>query len=219
MTGSKIFALIEKEAILELRRKYALLGILLFTATLVYLIYKSFNVLQGLNWAVMLWIVALFSGINAVAKSFTQDADGSAIYYYTLFTPQEVIVAKLIYNFLFVLLLIVLTYLGFSVLLDNQIKDLSLFTISVLGGSYGIATIYTFIAMVSSQSSQNNAVLMSVLSIPLSIPILLLLIKCTAVAMRLLQDSSVYKDVTMILGIDLLLTGCVFLLFAELWRD
>ncbi|MBK8700548.1 MAG: hypothetical protein IPN29_13855 [Saprospiraceae bacterium] len=101
------------------------------------------------------------------------------------------IIGKMIYNFLFLVLLTGLTYLGFSFFLGNAIRDFSLFMGGALLGVYGLSVIFTFIASVSAQGEGNNGVLMSVMAIPLTIPILLLLIKITAVAMGLLVDTAV----------------------------
>jgi heme exporter protein B len=203
---------------LELKRLHVLSSILVFCAILVYLIYKSFNRLQGLDWGILLWIVVLFSGINAITKSFSQDQHSTRIYNYTLFDPLEVLASKLIYNFLFIVLILTVTYFGFSFFMGQQIKDFSLFAIGSLIGCAGLSIIFTFISAISNQG-ENNAVMMSVMAIPVTIPIILLLIKITAVAMRLLQDTSVDDDVLMLSGIVLLLGGLVFFLFEELWRD
>lgn len=219
MAVSRIIAIIKKESLLEVRRKNALYGILLFCAVLVFLIYKSFNVLRGLEWNVMLWMTLLFSGINAIAKSFIQDGNESRLYFYTLFNPREVIAGKLLYNFGFLSLLFVMAFGGFSFFFEAEIKDFTLFISGAALGLMGLAVIFTFIASVSAQSDAGQGVMMSVMSLPLTVPVLLLLIKITAVAMRLITDTSVYEDVWMLAGIDLLLTGLLLLLFEYLWKD
>jgi heme exporter protein B len=218
MTLSHIVAILNKEVKLELRRKNALLGILLFSIILVYILYKSLNNIERLQWDALLWIVVLFSGINAIAKSFTQEDANTKIYYYTLYDPQEVIVAKLIYNFMFMMILFCLVLLGFSFFLKNGVKDQGLFFQGALLGILGLSTLFTFVASVSGQTN-NNSLLMTIMSLPLTIPIILLLIKITAVSMRLIQDTSVGKDLMMLAGVDLLLLGSVFILFGELWKD
>jgi heme exporter protein B len=160
----------------------------------------------------------LFSGINAIAKSFNQERDQTRIYYYSLCDPQDVIIAKIIYNYIFLVVLYLIVLFGFSFFVENKIVDYPLFFIASALGLFGLGVIFTFISSVSSQGA-NNTLMMSIMTLPLTIPIVLLLIKITAVSMRLMQDSSIYNDVMMILGIDLLLTGCVFLLFNELWKD
>lgn len=203
---------------LELKRLHVLSSILVFCVILVYLIYKSFNRLQGLEWGVMLWIVVLFSGINAITKSFSQDQSSTRIYNYTLFDPLEVLASKLIYNFLFIVLILMVSYIGFSFFLEQQIKDLPLFITGSLLGCLGLSIIFTFIAAISGQG-ENNAVMMSVMAIPVTIPVILLLIKITAVSMRLIQDTSVDNDLLLLGGIVLLLCGVIFFLFEELWKD
>jgi heme exporter protein B len=219
MTLAHIAAIIKKEGTIEFRRKHALFGILLFAVVLVYLIYKSFNRIEGLQWDVLLWIVVLFSGINAIAKSFSQESEASRMYYYTLFDAQEVIIAKTIYNFVFLAVIFILILGGFSFFIENPVKNFTLFFEGAILGILGLSVLFTFISSVSGQSGANNSMLMSIMSIPLTIPIVLLLIKITAVAMRLIQDSSVDKDLIMLGGIDLLLMGCMFILFGELWKD
>ncbi len=219
MTISHIIAIVKKEATIELRRKHALFGIFLFAIVLVYLIYKSFNRVEGLQWDVLLWIVVLFSGINAIAKSFSQESEASRLYYYTLFDAQEVIVAKTIYNFVFLFVIFVLILGGFSFFIENDVKNFVLFFEGAFLGVLGLSILFTFVSSISGQSGSNNSMLMSIMSIPLTIPIVLLLIKTTAVAMRLIQDSSVNNDLVMLGGIDLLLMGSMFILFGELWKD
>ncbi len=219
MTFRHILAIVNKEARIEFRRGHALFGVFLFAIVLVYLLYKSLNRVEGLNWDVLLWITVLFSGINAIAKSFSQESNDSKLYYYTLFDAQEVIVAKTIYNFIFLSVLFILILLGFSFFISNPIKDFSLFFKGAVLGVFGLSILFTFISSVSSQSGESNSLLMSIMAIPLSIPIVLLLIKITAVAMRMIQDSSVGEDLLMLGGIDLLITGVVFVLFGELWKD
>lgn len=219
MKLNKVWHLLRKEAILEFRNIYTLAGILLFASAVVFLIYKSFNALSGLSWIVMLFLSLLFSGINAVAKSFRAADDASRLFEYTLFAPEELILSKLIYNFLFLALIFGLVCLGFSVFLGFVIKDMSLFFIGIIGGLLGLSIIFTFLSSVSNQSGQRSSVLLSVMALPMTLPILLLLIKITTVAARLIQDTSVSSDIIMLLGIDLLLLGLVFLLFKELWKD
>ena len=219
MSVNKVLYLVKKELISEIRNIYTLIGIFLFTITIVFLVYKTFNTLSGLAWIAMLYITLLFSGINAIAKSFRTTDDDSRIFEYTLFNPQHVIISKLIYNFLFLLIIFILICLGFLFFLGFDIKDYSLFILGSLGGLIGLTTIFTFLSSVSNQNGQKSTVLLSVMALPLTIPIILLLLKITSVSARFIQDTSVMTDVSMLFGIDLLLLGLVFILFNELWKD
>ncbi len=173
----------------------------------------------GMEWNVMIWIVLLFAGINAIAKSFTQESNDTKIYYYNLVSPSEYIIAKLIYNFIYLLIIFCVVYMGFSFFMGNPVKEFSLFAKAAVLGVFGIATVMTLISAVSGESEGGGALLMSILALPLTIPIILLLIKIGASALHLIQDSSVGQDLWMLGGIDLLLLGLTFILFNEVWKN
>lgn len=218
MKVKHVIAIIKKDFDIEVRQKYAVAGTFLFAITTAYIIYKSFGEVVGMVWNVLAWIVVLFAGLNAIVKSFVQERKETYLYYYTLFGPLEVIVAKLIYNFLFTFF-ISLTVIGtFTVLLGNPVKDHSLFFQALVLGVLGISSVFTFVSSVSGTGSASST-LMSILALPLILPSILILERTTAVAMRLIQDSAVAEDLLILAGIDLLLIGMILLVFPGLWKE
>ena len=113
---NEIKALIDKEIRLELRQKYAINGMLLYIVSTVYVCYLSFrlktNHIDKITWNTLFWIIILFTAVNAIAKSFTQERYGRLLYYYTLANPVGIIVSKIIYNSI---LMLVLSLVGFGV--------------------------------------------------------------------------------------------------------
>jgi len=101
--------LIWKEIALEWRQRYALSGVLLYVISTVFVCYLSFNLkrnfLTPIVWNTLLWIILLFTAVNAIAKSFAQERHGRLLYYYTLSSPQAIIISKIIYNCLLMMLL------------------------------------------------------------------------------------------------------------------
>jgi heme exporter protein B len=203
---------------LELRQKHTLAGILLFIISTIFLVFKGFNEFIPQVWNVLLWVVIMFAGVNAIAKSFVQQNSDIAIFNYTIYNPQDLILAKLIYNFIFIILVIITTLLVFTVLGGNFIKDWSLFIKASLLGAFGLSNIYTFISAVA-LGENNNSTLMAILSFPLVIPIFLILLRVTSVSIGLMQDTSINTDLLILFGIDLLLLGIILLLFSFLWRQ
>jgi heme exporter protein B len=98
------------------------------------------------------------------------------------------------------------------------VKDLSLFFTGSALGIFGISVVFTFVSVISS-SDNGNSTLMSILALPLVLPILLLLLKITAVSVRLLTDTAINEDVWMLFGVDSILLGAMILLFPTLWRS
>ena len=207
-----------KELSIEFRQKFALGGVFLFAATVVFLIFKSFNEINPREWTILIWIILLFAGLNAVVKSFLQEKKETYLYYYTLFSPIDLIVAKLLYNFLFLcgIFLIIIFFMGlFS---SFPVKDFGLFAIGSALGIFGISVVFTFVSVISA-SDNGNATLMSILALPLVLPILLLLLKISAVSVRLLTDTAIAEDVWLLFGVDSILLGAMLLLFPALWRS
>ena len=218
MNVSHVFAIIKKDFDIEIRQRYAIAGIFLFAVTTAYFIYKAFNNLTALEWNILVWIIVLFAGLNAIVKSFVQERRETYLYYYTLFGPLEIIVAKLIYNYIFTIFLTLIVLFTFVVLFGNPIKDYALFIQGLLLGVLGISSIFTFVSSVSGSGSSNGT-MMSILSLPLVLPGVLLMERITAVAMRLIQDTAIAKDLYILASIDLLIIGMIVLIFPALWKS
>ena len=93
-----VLSLFKKDLVFEWRQKYAISGILLYMLCIVFIIFITFNDINGPVWVVLFWIVILFTAVNAVAKSFLQESPARQLYYYTLASPQAIILAKIFYN-------------------------------------------------------------------------------------------------------------------------
>jgi heme exporter protein B len=214
----QLFFLLQKEWTLEWRQKYAIGGILLYVVSTVFIVFLSFRTIQPMVWNVLFWIIALFAAINAVVKSFVQESGSRQLYYYTLADPTILLLSKIIYNTVLLFVLMLLTYACLSFIAGNPVVDNGLFLLALLLGAVGFSVAFTFISAISAKAS-NGATLMAILSFPVVLPILLILIKLSAQALRLLQDTSIQKDVFILVGIDAILIALGFVLFPYLWRD
>ena len=115
--------LFKKEILLEWRSKYAFNGVLLYVVSTVFVCYISFNLTPGFTgsqgypvvWNVLFWIIMLFASVNAIAKSFMQESKNRLLYYYTIASPQAIILSKTIYNVLLMSLLSILALLVYEI--------------------------------------------------------------------------------------------------------
>jgi len=210
--------LLEKEFRLEWRNKYAISGILLYVFSTIFIVYVSFIQLQPNVWNTLFWIVVLFASVNAIVKSFVQENGNRQLYYYSLVSPTAVILSKIIYNILLLFLLSLLSWLAFGFVAGNPVRDSAEFFLALFLGSVGFSITFTFIAAISGKAD-NSATLMAILSFPLIIPILMTLLKLSANALRLLNDTNTDQDILILIAIDLMLVGLSFLLYPFLWRD
>ena len=214
----EIYHLIAKEFRLEMRRKYALGGILLYVISSVYIVYAGFFQIPKQSWNAIFWVLLLFASINAVAKSFVQENQGSQLYLYQLARPAAVLIAKMIYNTGLLLLIGLLTYIVLATFAGNPVRDFKLFFSILCLAALGLSIAFTFTAAIAAKSD-SGAGLLAILSFPIVIPILMSLVKLSASALGLITDTSYFTDIFNLLAIDALLLALTFFLFPYLWRD
>lgn len=216
--AKEIYLLIRKEMLLEWRQKYALSGILLYVLSTVFIVFIASVDPKREVWNSLFWIIVLFASVNAVTKSFVQENGNRQLYYYSLVNPIAILLSKVIYNTLLLLLLSFLSWAAFTFVSGGQVKDTWQFLAALFLGSAGFSVTFTFISAIASKA-KNSATLMAVLGFPLIIPVLLLLLKISANALRLMNDTNVGGDMWLLVGIDLALLGVGIFLFPFLWRD
>ncbi len=215
---TRIIALLQREIKVEWRQNYALSGVLLFIAMITFIVYKAFNRFTPMEWLVMLWIIVLFAGLNAIVKSFVQEDAGTYRYYYGLIDPLELVLAKLIYNIALLGLLFLIAVFLMAFFGGNPIRIPWLFWSSAGLGIVGIGTVFTLVSVMSAAGS-GSSTLMSIMALPLILPILLTLIKVTADALGLISDSDVDTDLLILGAIDLLMLGLTLILFPLVWKS
>jgi heme exporter protein B len=222
MLLKEIKALIHKEITLELRQKYALNGMLLYIVSTIYVCYLSFrlktNHIDKITWNTLFWIILLFTAMNAIAKSFTQERFGRLLYYYTLASPVGIILSKIVYNTLLMLVLGLVGFAVYAIIMGNPVGDIPLFLASIVLGAVGFASSLTMIAGIASKA-ENSATLMAILSFPVILPMLLMLLKISKNALDGLDRGSSLDEVLMLLAIDAIVLVLSTILFPYLWRS
>ncbi|MEM9822042.1 MAG: heme exporter protein CcmB [Bacteroidota bacterium] len=213
-----IFYLIKKEATIEWRQKYTLGGIILYVLSTVFIVYLSFIQVGPKAWNTLFWIIMLFISVNAITKSFNQENGDRILYYYTLASPTAIIFSKVLYNIVLLLFLSVLSFSIFALVVGNPVKNMGEFSVALVLSSVGFSLAFTFISAIAAKAS-NSSTLMAILAFPVIIPILMTLLKLSANALGLIQDTGVGKDILILLAIDLILLALTGILFPYLWRD
>jgi len=218
--------LLKKEILLEWRSKYAFNGVLLYVVSTVFVCYISFSLTPGFSgsqgykivWNVLFWIIILFASVNAIAKSFIQENKGRLLYYYSIASPQAIILSKTIYNILLMSLLSTLALIVYLLFFNNTLADPLFYFLSVLLGSISFSTVFTMISAIASKAG-NNGTLMAILSFPVIIPVILLLIRISKSAMDGLERSLNYGNIGVLCAINVIVIATSLLLFPYLWRD
>jgi heme exporter protein B len=218
MKWNNLWPLLRKEILLEFRQRYAISGIVLYVFSMVFVVYISSIQVNPSVWNILFWLIVLFASINAVVKSFVQESGNRQLYYYQIADPVALLTAKIIYNTFLLLVLTSLAFITYSLVAGDPVKDWGLFSLVILLGSFGFSIAFTFISSIAARAN-HSATLMAVLSFPVVLPILLTLVRLSAIALRLMQDTSYWRDIVSLLAIDAILLTLTFVLFPFVWRD
>lgn len=217
-TLGQVWQLLHKDALLEWRSKYAINGILLYVVSTVFVCYQAFQSLDSTTWNVLFWIILLFASINAISKSFVQESPARQLYYYSLVNAKAVILSKIIYNTVLMVGLAFLALTVYSVIFGNPLADPALYALSVFLGSVSFATVFTMVAGISAKAGHNTT-LMSVLSFPVIIPLLIVLIELSSNAMEGAPRSDSFRQISVLTAINIIAVSISLLLFPYLWRE
>ena len=218
-SSKKIFALLKKDILLELRQQYSFYGILLYVASTIFVLYLAMQQPEAEVWNGLFWMIQLFICINAVAKSFLQESKGRMLYFYSIASPTEYIFSKLLYNLLLMLLMsLVCLVLFFGFIGDPTVNPFQFIGITILGG-LGLSLVFTMLAAIASKAQQ-QASLMAILGFPIIIPQLLLLIKVSKSAFgEVFQENVFVQTILLLLALDILVVILSIILFPFLWKD
>ena len=216
---SEIKYLIEKEIKLELKQKYVINGILLYLVSTIFVTYLAFDrIIDVETWNSLFWIILLFVAVNGISKSFVQESPARHLYYYTIASPQAILLSKVLYNLLLMSILSVLSFGLFILLMGNMVINIPLFLTVLLLGSFGLASTLTMMAAIASRAS-NNFSLMAILSFPVILPLLTTLMKISHTSLISNQWSGNWGFIVILLTINVTVIVLAYLLFPYLWRD
>ena len=160
----------------------------------------------------------LFTAVNAIAKSFSQERYGRLLYYYSLCSPQAIIISKIIFNSLVMLALSMLGFGFYAFVMGNPVGDINQYLLCIVLSAVGFASVLTLISGIASKA-ENSATLMAVLSFPIILPMLLMTIRLAKNAMDGLDWSVSMDEIQTLLAIDAIVVTLSYLLFPYLWRS
>lgn len=219
MLFTEIKYLVLKDIRLEFKQRYAINGILLYVVSTIFVSYLSFaKIIEPATWNSLFWIIMLFAAVNAVSKSFVQESAARQLYYYTVASPQAIILSKMIYNFMLMGVLSLLCLVVFTALMGQFVTNYPLFVSALLLGSFGFASALTMISAIASRTN-NNFALMAILSFPVVMPLLLILMKVSASALEVGTLAGNMKHLGALALLNAIVIAMSYVLFPYLWRD
>lgn len=212
-----IIALFKKDILLEIRQQYTFYGILLYIAATIFVLYMAVEEPETKVWNGLFWVIQLFICINAVAKSFLQESQGRMLYFYSIASPRDFVLAKLLFNSLLMLIMSLLSLILFTLFLGNPMQKAATFTGLGLLGGWGLSLVFTFLAAIAAKARQNAAI-MAILGFPIIIPQLILLMQLSNAAFS--PDLTVpIANVLLLVALNVMVILLAVILFPFLWKD
>lgn len=211
--------MIQREAMLEWKHKFAINGILFYAFCMVFIV--SLSMSRSVNpatWNGLYWIILMFAAVNAVAKSFLSETPGQRYYLYTIASAEAIILGRMIYNSILLIILGICIWLMYSLFSGSPVVSPALYLLCITLGASGFASTLTLISGISALAG-NKPALMAVLGFPILIPILNVLMRMSKVALDGLDTSLIYGDLLFTAMMILIAFTLSYLLFPYLWRE
>jgi heme exporter protein B len=160
----------------------------------------------------------LFGSVDALSKGFLQEGRDRHFYYYTLIGPIEFLTAKLMYNILLMVVLGFFTLLLFILFLGFPVVDIGAFACILLGGMVCFTILFTFMSVLAARSGKSTT-LVSILTLPIAIPLLAIIISATQKTMIAHSFGEYSNDLLFLSALNILLLALAVILFKYTWQD
>lgn len=217
-----VFAIFKKDWESELRTRYAINALAMFILVTISVILFSIGqekVSEHLTGG-LFWVVIFFSAMSGLSRAFVSEEErGTTLTLQLIAAPSTVYFGKLLFNLVLVFIMnIAIVILYFLLFESFVIMNLSLFLLSLLLGSIGIAISSTLIAAIISKANTKGT-LYPVLSFPILLPLILTLMELTKFAMDGDTISESYAELMVLVSYDVIMGTAGFMLFDFIWKD
>ncbi len=215
-------AILSKDFHSELRTRYALNSLIMFVIVTLSIILFSTEgeaVSPGLS-AGILWIVIFFAAMSGLSRSFVSEEErGTAMTLQLWVKPSSVLLGKLAFNSLLIYVLNALIIAAYMITMPSfTIKSPMVFFLTILIGSFGLASASTFIAAIISKANSKGT-LYPVLSFPILLPLLISVIDATRLSVEGGSFPEVIGDFKIMFSYAVVVTTVAIVLFDFVWRD
>lgn len=215
----QIMAVFTKDARIELRTRFGINVVSAFVAASLFLILFTLRAeqLNPTPKSGLVWIIILFGSLSALGRSFITETDKHTYDLLRVYgTGYTVYAGKLLYNAAFTFIINAFTFIAYTFLLNMQVVSWSAFLTLLVLGTAGISGVATMTAAIVSQADRKGAVF-SVLSLPLFMPLILLLTRITKSAF--VDANPFLNEAAALFGFAGTTITAGIILFDFIWED
>lgn len=211
----------QKDLRLEWRSGLGVSTVLAFIASSMFIVLFSLraDLLSVPVQSGLIWIIILFASLTTLSRVFVSESDRGTLDLLRLNASSEAVFAgKLLYNFLFTLLISSVAMFLFVLMAGMVVVDLLLLFLVVILGAAGLAGSTTLLGALSAQASRRGAVF-PVLALPLLLPLMLVLVRATSSAFTGSGEGLPLDQLVLLAGFPGVTISASVVLFDTLWED
>ncbi|MBS3943501.1 MAG: heme exporter protein CcmB [Dethiobacter sp.] len=206
---------------LEFRTRYAFGALIMFAVTT--LVAISFSLAGGIVdvdiAASLLWIIFFFSAMTGVSRAFVQEEEtGSAIALKMAADSGPVFLGKFLFNAALLVGVAVLVVPLYLVMFNLSVALIGGFVATVFLGVVGLAAAGTILSALAAQSALKGS-LLTVLSLPILLPLLIGATNATRTALSGGNINSMMTDLSMLIFYNGSVLAASLLLFEYVWCE
>ena len=168
--------------------------------------------------AIIFWIILFFSAMSGLAHIFIrEEEEKNALFLSLYYTPEEIYLSKLIFNIiLFLSISVVVTALYLFFLQVFPVYPM-LFILTVISGSFAIASITTILGAIVSKAGSGSS-LFTVISFPILLPVLWTAISLTSIS---IDGAGVqeYRNIVFLLAFSGVIVSVSYPTFKFIWTE
>jgi len=221
-TLSRVWAVAQKDAAQELRRRIALASVFFFAATALTLVSFAVGPIgvpaesRAAVISALLWIILFFSAATGLPRAYVREEEtGTALALRRVTSATIVLAGKTFFNFGLFLAIAAVALPAFALLLEWQVDSPALLALVLITAGFGLSVVSTFLSALVARASQKN-VLFVVISFPLMVPLLLSAITATIEASR---GSLPGTALRVLVAYDGAASCAAYLLIRAAWED
>ncbi len=214
----KIWAIVKKDLITEMRTKELFTSMLTFSILVVVIFSFAFAFSTGLiklAAPAMLWITFTFAGVLGLSRSFALEKEGNAVLG-LLLTPTDrsfIYIGKLISGtiFVFIVGMIIVPMFVIFFNLDFVATVLPLIPVVLLGslGYVAVGTLFSAMAV----NTRLREVLLPILLFPIIIPLIVSAVKLSSLVLEGKPLSDGYSALQLLIAFDIIFVAACAVVF------
>lgn len=225
MTGAWVkstFAMLVKDLRSELRTRYALNALVLFVVVTIAIILfatSGESIPRELQSGI-LWVIVFFSAMSGLSRTFVSEEErGTVLTLQLVAWPSTVYFGKLLFNFILIVSVNSLVVVLYLLFMDTfVVRTVSVFLITILLGSVGIAGAATIIAAIIAKANTKGT-LYPVLSFPILLPLFMGVITSTQLAVDGEPLAAATGYFVFLSSYCVVVITASYLLFDFVWKD